>query len=165
MTVKARTMGKLGVASPRTPGSIRRSFMASGGVAEHRFATKFEKSLRETLRPLISLKTAKSRPFWAQGYQGVRKTRDFADEADSFRFRFVLPYFHFARNLRLSAPEGPLRPSKIWKTPHGPKRLFWPHNPLKRLKTAKEMFAKIWRKQAKICENLHKKLGGLARFE
>jgi len=29
---------------------------------------------------------------------------------------------------------------------------------LKFHKTAKEMFAKIWRKQAKICEHLHKKL-------
>jgi hypothetical protein len=30
---------------------------------------------------------------------------------------------------------------------------------LKTLKTAKEMFAKIWRKQAFFCENLHKILG------
>jgi len=30
---------------------------------------------------------------------------------------------------------------------------------LKIIKTAKEMFGKIWRKQAKICENLPKKLG------
>jgi len=42
------------------------------------------------------------------------------------------------------------RGSKIWKMPYGRKKLFSPANPLKILKTAKEIFAKIWRKQAKI---------------
>jgi hypothetical protein len=40
-------------------------------------------------------------------------------------------------------------------------KLFPPPNPLKTLKTAKEMFAKIWRKQTFFCENLDKKLGRL----
>jgi hypothetical protein len=48
-----------------------------------------EKSFRETLNPLKSLKTAKSADFQAQGYQRLSKTRDFAGETISFRFRFV----------------------------------------------------------------------------
>jgi hypothetical protein len=47
------------------------------------------KSLRETLKPLISLKTAKSVGFRAQRYQQLSRTRDFAGEAISFRFGFV----------------------------------------------------------------------------
>jgi hypothetical protein len=39
---------------------------------------------------------------------------------------------------------------KFGKCPYGRKKLFSPANPLKILKTAKEIFAKIWRKQAKI---------------
>jgi hypothetical protein len=48
--------------------------------------TKFEKPLRETLRPLKSLKTAKFADFRTQGYQGLTKTHDFAGEAISLRF-------------------------------------------------------------------------------
>jgi len=45
---------------------------------------------------------------------------------------------------------GRREPEKIWKTLSREKRLFSRLNPLKTLKTAKEMFAKIWRKQAEI---------------
>ena len=55
--------------------------------------------------------------------------------------------------------------SKIWKTPDVENKLFSPPNPLKKLKTTKEMFAKIWRKQAKICKNWPKSLVGLPRRE
>jgi hypothetical protein len=48
---------------------------------------------------------------------------------------------------------------KIWKIPHHRKKFFSSPNLLKSHKTAKEIFAKIWRKQAKIFENLPKKLG------
>jgi hypothetical protein len=46
---------------------------------------KIKKSFRETLRPLKSLKTAKSGNFCDQRYQILSKTHDFADEAISFR--------------------------------------------------------------------------------
>ena len=55
--------------------------------------------------------------------------------------------------------------SKIWKTPYVENKFFSPPKPLKKLKTTKEMFAKIWRKQAKICKNLPKKFGGASRPE
>src|SRR5271169_4717492 len=59
---------------------------------------KNEKSFREMPNPLKSHKTAKSGLFGVQGYQGLSKTHDFADEMISFRFRFVLAIFRFARN-------------------------------------------------------------------
>jgi len=65
--------------------------------------------------------------------------------------------FRFARNI-LSQNGTPGGAQKFAKTPYRQKRLFSPSNPLKKLKTTKEMFAKIWRKQAKICENLQKSL-------
>jgi len=64
--------------------------------------------------------------------------------------------FRFARNI-LSQNGTPGGAQKFAKTPSS-KRLFSPSNPLKKLKTTKEMFAKIWRKQAKIFENLQKSL-------
>ena len=72
--------------------------------------------------------------------------------------------FRFARNI-LSQNGTTGGAQKFAKTPHRRKGLFSPPNSLKRNKTAKEMFAKIWRKQAKICENLHKKLGALPILE
>jgi hypothetical protein len=50
---------------------------------------KMKKSLRETLKALISLKTAKSRDFRTQRYQALSKTRDFAGEAISLRSKRV----------------------------------------------------------------------------
>jgi len=74
------------------------------------------------------------------------------DNTISFRFRFA----------RKENPIlGPKDRAKIWKTPDGRKKLFSPRNSLKGLKAAKEMFAKIWRKQAFIWKNLPKKLGRL----
>ena len=70
-------------------------------------------------------------------------------------FRFVLA----SRRGRERTAE-----QEIWKSPHGRKKLFSSPNPLKSLETAKEMFAKIWRKQAFFCENLDKKLGRLAVY-
>jgi hypothetical protein len=55
---------------------------------------------------------------------------------------------------------GERRGQKIWKTPYHRKKLFSSPKPLKKIKTAKEMFAKIWRKQAFFWKNLPKKLGG-----
>ena len=52
-------------------------------------ASESKKSLRETLNPLKTLKTAKSGVFRIQQYQRLRKSRDFAGETNSFRFRFV----------------------------------------------------------------------------
>jgi hypothetical protein len=49
-------------------------------------SAKNEKSLRETLSPLKSFKTAKSGVFRAQRFQRVSKTHDFAGETISFRF-------------------------------------------------------------------------------
>jgi hypothetical protein len=45
-----------------------------------------EISLRETLSPLKSLKTAKSEQFLPQRYQRLSEPRDFAGEAISIRF-------------------------------------------------------------------------------
>jgi len=61
-------------------------------------AAKIEKALRETLNPLKNLKTAKFGVFGTQAYQRLSKSRDFAGETISFRFRFVSPFFRFARN-------------------------------------------------------------------
>jgi len=47
---------------------------------------------------LKKLKTAKYRFFGVQAYQQLSKSHDFAGETISFRFRFVLPFFRFARN-------------------------------------------------------------------
>jgi hypothetical protein len=47
---------------------------------------EIEKPLRETHRPLKSLKTAKSGVFLAQGYQWLSKAHDFAGETFSFHF-------------------------------------------------------------------------------
>jgi hypothetical protein len=74
-----------------------------GRSDEREFAAKFEKALREMVNPLIFLKTAKSRVFRAQGYQGLSKTPDFAGEAISFRFRFVWSVFRLARNFVATA--------------------------------------------------------------
>jgi hypothetical protein len=63
---------------------------------------KMKKSLRETLKLLNSLKTAKSRDFRDQQYQGLSKTHDFAGEAISLRLGFV---------------GESRRSSKIWKMP------------------------------------------------
>jgi hypothetical protein len=70
-----------------------------------------EKSLREMLNALKSFKTAKFANFWAQGYQGLSKTHDFAGETISFRFRFTWFRFRFARNLA-GASAGPARPRR-----------------------------------------------------
>ena len=56
-------------------------------------ASESKKSLRETPNPLRTLKTAKSRIFRAQRYQRLGKSRDFAGETISFRFRFVWASF------------------------------------------------------------------------
>ena len=48
---------------------------------------------------------------------------------------------------------------KIWNSPIARKKLFSSSKSLIINKTAKEMFAKIWRKQTFICKNLRKKLG------
>jgi hypothetical protein len=56
-------------------------------------------------------------------------------------------------------------PSKIWKTPHHRKKLFSPRNPLKNLKTTKEMFAKIWRNKQKFAKICKKSLETHDRFE
>ncbi len=69
-----------------------------GEVHDQIFDAKFGKSFREALNPLISLKTAKLGAFGTQGYQRLSKFHDFAGETNSFRFRFVLPFFRFARN-------------------------------------------------------------------
>jgi hypothetical protein len=61
------------------------------GIDEHILATKFEKSLRETLNPLISLKTAKSGRFRRQRYQALSKTNDFASETIWLRFGCFAP--------------------------------------------------------------------------
>jgi hypothetical protein len=50
------------------------------------------------------------------------------------------------------------------ENPPSSKKAFFSANPLKKLKTTKEMFAKIWRKQAFFCENLDKKLGAFAPY-
>ena len=57
---------------------------------EHAFDTRFEKSFRETLKPLKSLKTAKSYFLRPQGYQRLSNAHDFAGETFSFHFRFAL---------------------------------------------------------------------------
>ena len=59
-----------------------------------------EKLFRETLKPLKSLKTAKSHSFPAQGFQALGKTHDFAGEAISFRFRFVCARLGFRAKCR-----------------------------------------------------------------
>ena len=62
---------------------------ANSGLRTPDLGSETKKSLRETLIPLKSLKTAKSGNLRAQRYQGVSKTRDFAGETISFHFRFV----------------------------------------------------------------------------
>jgi hypothetical protein len=65
---------------------------AKVGFEGHGFAAIFEKAFRETLNPLKNHKAAKSGPSGAQGFQELSKTRDFAGETISFRFRFVRPF-------------------------------------------------------------------------
>jgi len=60
-----------------------------GGHEEHFLDTKFEKSFRETLKPLKTLKTAKFGVLRAQRNQRFSKSRNFAGETISFRFGFV----------------------------------------------------------------------------
>ena len=118
-----------------------------------------EKSFRETPKPLISLKTAKSGDLRAQEYQDLVK--HWISLAK--RFRFVFPSFRFARNQKFHfGTAGAGRSSglkNLEKSRFIENKLFSPPNPLKKLKTAKEMFAKIWRKQRKICKNLREKFG------
>jgi hypothetical protein len=98
-------------------------------------------SVREMLRPLKSLKTAKSRDFGNQRYQGLSKSHDFAGEAVSFHLGFV---FGLARN------EKPIfgRANSGQNACRFNIRPCGPRNPLKRLKTANEMFGKACRFQA-----------------
>jgi hypothetical protein len=78
---------------------------------------EMKKSLRETLRPLKSLKTAKSSDFRAQRNQELSKTHDFAGE--TFSFRFASSSFRAEREIPFweSRHGGGLEASKIWKTP------------------------------------------------
>ena len=122
-------------------------------------SAKSEKSLRETLSPLKSFKTAKSGNFRPKGYQRLSKAHDFAGETISFRFRlfFVsrerkIPFW----DRRVAAVGGV---ENLEDPPITRNKLFSRPNPLKRNKTTKEMFAKICRKQTFIWRNLRKKLG------
>ena len=56
---------------------------------DHSSDAKGRKSLRETLNPLKTLKTAKSGDFSMQGNQRLSKSRDFAGETISLRFPFI----------------------------------------------------------------------------
>jgi len=74
---------------------------------------KSKKSFRETPKLLKSLKTAKSRDFWVQGIQWLSKTHDFAGEAISFRFGFVLA----SRERKFpfwDASDGQIGRQKVW---------------------------------------------------
>jgi hypothetical protein len=103
-------------------------------------ATKWEESFRETLRPLKSLKTAKSRNFRPQRYQALSKTHDFAGEA------FSLPERN--RKFHIGAACAMVRePQKFGKTPDFDKKLASPHKPLKRNKCDKEIFGNVWQKR------------------
>jgi hypothetical protein len=51
------------------------------------------------------------------------------------------------------------RLQKFGNEPNSPKKLVCPRNPLKRNKTAKEMFGKVWRKTPLFWKSLAKKLG------
>jgi hypothetical protein len=103
-------------------------------------AAIFKKTLRETIKPLISLKTAKFGASWAQRYQGLSRTHDFAGETNSFRPGFV-------------------GGSIIWKKPLPRRKVFSPRNPLKTLNCDKEIFGKAWQKMPFLWKNLAKRLG------
>ena len=59
---------------------------SAGAVKPAAVPAKIENALRETLKPLKTLKTAKFGDFPPQGYQGLNKTHDFAGETISLRF-------------------------------------------------------------------------------
>ena len=59
---------------------------SAGAVKPADVPAKIENALRETLKPLKTLKTAKFGDFPPQGYQGLNKTHDFAGETISLRF-------------------------------------------------------------------------------
>jgi hypothetical protein len=73
-----------------------------GDVEEHILAAKFERSFRETIKPLESLEGANSGDFRMQGYQGLSE-------------RVVLPVFSLSREL--TDPSRKTR--KIWNREKG----------------------------------------------
>jgi hypothetical protein len=78
----------------------------------------------------------------AQGYQRLSKTHDFAGETISFRFRFTWASFGFRAKSTEGREKGSADAQKFGEKRFSRKKLFSPRNPLKRLKTAKEMFGK-----------------------
>jgi hypothetical protein len=75
-------------------------------LAEVDSVQKAEKSFRETLNPLKSLKIAKSEVLGDKGYQPLSKTHDFAGETISFRIASLGLRFWFRAKCRTARRGG-----------------------------------------------------------